>query len=359
MNNNLSNINSKDTNNNLAPFLLFTFRYETPENFTILNLKKPEEKLNLKDKTKKVTEVKKQILNDKKESKENNSKNNNNIENNNIISNNLSTPVLDPNLYNIQQQFDEKGNDITPLQIFNTNTPMIVFIQKKLISEDKSSNSFLSSLLTVGAYICFINTTHFKYISLYPFISESMKSVFKVSKVKGNSTFSQEDSLALNSSISKKEKDFINFIRTKLDSNTINSQAFDPKDNSVANNKISNSKDSKDKNYLIKQTEFNFSTLYTISIMNGQKNLNSVCNCIALGLKSGTVIVWDVELHCEKYIIKEIKDEITSLIIDENFLTVGSIDGRILIFNLMKGYKVFDSGHNNYCNYPIEIVKNF
>ena len=44
-----------------------------------------------------------------------------------------------------------------------------------------------------------------------------MKSVFKVKKIKNNFTMSIEDSMNLNSQMIKKEKDFLQFIRQKLD----------------------------------------------------------------------------------------------------------------------------------------------
>jgi hypothetical protein len=44
-----------------------------------------------------------------------------------------------------------------------------------------------------------------------------MKSVFRVKKVKNNYTMSIEDSMNLNSQMIKKEKDFLQFIRQKLD----------------------------------------------------------------------------------------------------------------------------------------------
>ena len=71
----------------------------------------------------------------------------------------------------------------------------------------------------------------------------------------------------------------------------------------------------------------------------------------------GRVLVWDCELHTDKYLLqKNSRFEITSISISENFLTCGTIAGQIYIYELLHGKELFNCMHNPYETLPIQIV---
>jgi hypothetical protein len=119
--------------------------------------------------------------------------------------------------YNIKAEFDEEKGDNSLYQIFHENHPWIHFVQKKFIFEENNNSEYSTSTITVGLYIAYSNSTCFKFISLNEYLTDKMKSIFKIKKIKNNYQMSIEDSMNLNSSTSRKERDFLQFIRKKLD----------------------------------------------------------------------------------------------------------------------------------------------
>ena len=294
-----------------------------------------------------------------------------------------------PDEYNIKSEFDEEKGDNSMFQNYAENHPWVHFVQKKFIFEDNSNSEYSTSTITVGLYIAFSNTTCFKFISLNEYLTDKMKSIFKVKKVKNNFTMSIEDSMNLNSQMLKKEKDFLQFIRQKLDpkksgsnagaaiqenteeqnltsqGNKANNEkdkkaaAKDPKakvDPKAANAKTDNVQagtkklsDINNATSLLTKKEMNFTTCFNITIMNGQKAINKYNNLLGIGMIDGSVLVWDCELHTDKFLFqKNSRFEITSISIDENYLICGTIKGQIYIYDLMKGKELFTCAHDPY-----------
>ena len=330
------NVQDKKTIDNVGtnnPYILINYiKYKEPENYTIINQNKQEES---KDKEK---DVKKPNLDNKKLNRNQPLNNNKSTLN---LSNLANNTQIDESNYN-HKTIMQNNNDLTPLQKFNKNQPLIAFVQKKLIFEEKLNGGFSSCLVTIGLYISFYCTNNLKFISLYPHLTENMKNIFKVTKTKPSGHLSQEESISLSSSMAKKEKEYINYIKVKLES--------------MINNINLTSNPTKIKNDSIiepTKTEINFNTLFPITCIAGQKSYNNLNNLIAIGMKDGSIVVWDVELHTDKYFFQDKRDEITSLSLDENYLTVGSLDGQIHIYDLLKGNLVYNCYHNAYKNYPV------
>jgi hypothetical protein len=211
-----------------------------------------------------------------------------------------------------------------------------------------------------------------------------MKSVFKVKKIKNNFIMSIEDSMNLNSQMLKKEKDFLQFIRQKLDpkkqswsggenpdqeynlsSENKSNQEKDKKPSmpnqkakiDVKNNKGDNIGQNTGKSFaninnvnsLLTKKEMNFTTCFNITIMNGQKEINKYNNLIGIGMIDGSILVWDCELHTDKFLLqKNSRFEITSISIDENYLICGTIKGQIYIYDLIEGKELFNCAHDPY-----------
>ena len=280
---------------------------------------------------------------------------------------------LDENMYNIKSEYDELNRDISLYQKFSDRHPVVHFIQKKFIFEDKYNTGYSSSTVTTGVYIAFLNSTCFKYISLYPYLTDNMKTIFKVSKVKTTNTLSIEESMSLNSQMAKKEKEFLNFIKKKLDTTT--PQAKPEVSKEVVNappEKTTKEKEAKGKKEPVDTTsstgsksitinpsditknEIAFTTLFNISTMSGQRNINTINNLLAIGMTDGSIMVWDCELHTDKFLFqKNSRFEITYLVIDENYLLSGSMEGYIYIYDLINGTEIFSCAHNPYETTPI------
>ena len=275
--------------------------------------------------------------------------------------------------YNIKSEFDEEKGDISLYQPFPENHPYTHFVQKQFIFEDNSNSEYSTSTITIGLYIAYSNTTCFKFISLNEYLTEKMKSVFRVKKIKNNYTMSIEDSMNLNSQMLKKEKDFLQFIRQKLDPNKKNIiSAENPENEQNPENlnkkpqppttapkggKIEEQKKTDTKilanipnaNSLLTKKEMNFTTCFNITIMNGQKEINKYNNLLGIGMIDGSVLVWDCELHTDKFLLqKNSRFEITSISIDENYLICGSVKGQIYIYNLIDGKELFNCAHDPY-----------
>jgi len=282
--------------------------------------------------------------------------------------------------YNIKPEFDEDKGDISLYQPFGENHPWVHFVQKKFIFEDNGNSEYSTSTITVGLYIAFSNTTCFKFISLNEYLTDKMKSVFKVKKIKNNYTMSIEDSMNLNSQMIKKEKDFLQFIRQKLDPKKSNKENPDIETTQESNQKKAQApipaqkgkieekreKDSKilanipNINSLLTKKEMNFTTCFNITIMNGQKEINKYNNLLGIGMIDGSILVWDCELHTDKFLLqKNSRFEITSIAIDENYLISGTIKGQIYIYDLIEGKEIFNCAHDPYSVSSFQLLMSF
>ena len=293
-----------------------------------------------------------------------------------------------PEEYNIKSEFDEEKGDISMFQNKAENHPWVHFVQKRFIFEDNSNSEYSTSTITIGLYIAFSNSTCFKFISLNEYLTDKMKSVFKVKKIKNNFTMSIEDSMNLNSQMIKKEKDFLQFIRQKLDpkknqqsdNNVNNEQNAQIQDNNqkkvnqnqVPNNKagkVEEKKDNKDiktlssiqnSASLLTKKEMDFTTCFNITIMNGQKEINKYNNLLGIGMIDGSILVWDCELHTDKFLLqKNSRFEITAISIDENYLICGSIKGQIYIYDLIDGKELFNCAHDPYSVSSFQMFMSF
>ena len=140
-----------------------------------------------------------------------------------------------------------------------------------------------------------------------------MKSVLKIKKITNNYTISKEDSMNLNSQMLKKEKDFLQFIRQKLNPKKSNKENPDIDSTQESNQKkaqapipaqkgkVEEKKDKDSKilanipniNSLLTKKEMNFTTCFYIAIMNGQKEINKYNNLLGIGMIDGSILVWD------------------------------------------------------------------
>ena len=285
--------------------------------------------------------------------------------------------------YNIKSEYDEEKGDISLYQSFPENHPWVHFVQKKFIFEDNSNSEYSTSTITIGLYIAFSNTTCFKFISLNEYLTDKMKSIFKVKKIKNNFTMSIEDSMNLNSQMIKKEKDFLQFIRQKLDPKKSpqgqsdnpegdkSTQSQDNKKAQIPNQKqakIDQQKPSDSKllsdipnvNSLLTKKEMNFTTCFNITIMNGQKEINKYNNLLGIGMIDGSVLVWDCELHTDKFLLqKNSRFEITGISIDENYLICGTTKGQIYIYDLIEGKELFNCAHDPYSVSSFQMFMSF
>jgi hypothetical protein len=255
----------------------------------------------------------------------------------------------------------EDNMDLTPLRKYCQNHPFITFIQKKLIFEDKVGG-FCSSLLTAGIYVSFYGTNNLKFISLTQYYTDNMKTIFKVMKSKGaSSQLSVEEQISLNTNMNKKEKEYINYLRAKLDNPQVTNN------NQPELKRMTTKADVKPVEKLsiknppiIQETknelnEVNYFIIFPTSFMIGQRYYSSN-NYIGIGMKDGSIIVWDVELHTDKYLFQAKREEITTLCLDDKFLIAGTIDGQIFTYNLENGEEIYKSYNFPYMNYPVVYV---
>ena len=264
--------------------------------------------------------------------------------------------------YNIKAEFDEEKGDNSLYQIFHENHPWIHFVQKKFIFEENNNSEYSTSTITVGLYIAYSNSTCFKFISLNEYLTDKMKSIFKIKKIKNNYQMSIEDSMNLNSSTSRKERDFLQFIRQKLDPKK-NQQILnlEEENQKIKNDKIINKNDINEKkkgkifdninniNSLLTKKEMNFTTCFNITVMNGQKELNKYNNLLGIGMIDGSILVWDCELHTDKFFFqKNSRFEISAISIDQNYLIAGTIKGQIYIYELIQGKELFYCANDPY-----------
>jgi WD40 repeat protein len=342
--------------NTTIPILISYIKYKEPENYTILpsqkldetNIKQGGAKDKIPQKQQSQQNPKKPAAGDKNS-------------NNNLLNNNLPP---DENLYNIKPVFDENNLDITPMQNFSKNHPFITFIQKKIILEEKINGGFSSCLITIGAYVSFYNTSNLKFISLYPYLTDNMKNIFKIIKTRGNAILTPEENMSITSTMAKKEKEYIAFIKSKLESlvnqsNLIQPQPQVPKNDNQNKEKGKEKIPEPDPMISITKQEMNFQMLFPITQLIGQKMFNSYNNLVALGMKDGSILIWDAELHSDKFFFQNNKTEIISLCIDENYLSACSLDGQLFVYDLIKGVLLYKCYHNPYRNYPIHTLTPF
>ncbi len=310
--------------------LVYQSKYSKVENFTPFNIKKQEDVKDPKDKKDK-----------KKEEKPAPKKGD-------------KVPVTDKPIsednYNVKAVIEEEtNNDFSALNKHNVNKPFVQLIQRKLIFEEKIGGGFASSLVTVGAYITYANTTSLKFLSFYNYLTDNMKNSFKVVKTRGIASMAQDESMILNAGLPKGEREFLSFLKQKIEQ--VNQTPVQGSTGgglpTTTNPSASNLLENQEK------TEVNFSLLYTVSVMALQHKFNNNVNYLGIGMTEGSILVWDVELHCEKYFFQENNAAILNLTINNNFLTSGSLDGKVNIYNLSNGTMIFTCYHNGYMNYPI------
>ena len=108
-----------------------------------------------------------------------------------------------------------------------------------------------------------------------------MKTSFKVVKTRGIASTSQDESMMMNVGLPKSEREFLSFLKGKIDEkiqlmgqqsslNTGSTQITPP-------------------------SETNFSLLYQVSTMALQHKFNENVNYLGIGMKEGSILVWDVE----------------------------------------------------------------
>jgi len=269
--------------------------------------------------------------------------------------------------YENKSAVDEKtSSDITPLQTYHSHHPFITFIQKKFITQDLSSGGYISSIITIGAYIGFYGNNNLKYISLYPYLTEGMKNISKFSMQKGAPVISQEDSISLASQLNKKEKEYINFLKMRLDA--VNSELNQIGTTSAIisqdrnKEKVSNLRDKiqinpSDISYKeITKGEINFMMLFPITCLIGFNNFSKMINVICIGMKDGSILIWDTELHTDITLFKDKRAEIVQMSLEENFLISGSLDGQIHVYNMIEKKLIFNCYNSPQRNYPIQTV---
>ena len=267
--------------------------------------------------------------------------------------------LLDYNRYNIITKFDNYNNDISALQPKSNNCIFCEFIQKKNIFEDQEYLGFSSIIITSGVYIGFYNTTVVKYISLENEISKQMKSVFKISKVKSAFEYSEEDKFNISSKLTKNDKKFYSLLKEKCEiyNNNVLPNV------SLKTNAITFNDKNKDKNDEIiesKLLSLQIVMISRISCLSYTRQFNKKCNFLAFGLKTGSILIWDCELHCDKIFLEILnnKIEITHVTINENYVMSCSLDSKVFVHNLLNnGILVYEAYNNPFMNYPIKEVR--
>jgi hypothetical protein len=316
----------KEENNTNPPFFLVnTFKFKETENFSVVK----KEELVVDPKDKKAADKNKPAANNPKNDK------------GKVAVQSVPTEPI----YELKSASD--GNcDLTPVMRFPNLFPMITFSQKKIVVDDNGNNNFISYLVTNGLYFSFYGSKNFKYICLYPLINDKMKSLFKVSKNKPVAHASNEDSMSISTSIAKKEKEFINFLKQKIDS--------------LNSNPVANVSSQTTSNFLIEKSknleEFSYDLLNSISCMATQKSYQSN-NFIGFGMKDGSILVFDTDYQSDKHLFQTLRYEVTQISIDECFLAGCSIDGQVHIYDLISGTVTYQCYNNPYQNYPILSVK--
>lgn len=313
-------------------------------------------------KSKALLNTKDKLLNKKGNQKENKEKENkekekekdkNKKNNKELVKTEPEEIKLEEGKYHIQSKFDDEGNDISALQMRSEFHCFVEFIQKKHVFEEIDSSGFSSVIITQGIYFSYYNLPIIKYLNISDYITKQMKSIFKISKIKSPITYSEEEKFNFNSKISKAEKEYFSFIKSKLEGGV---------GDVVINNKEKD-KENKGKS-IIKQNvnevvmvSIDFSLNSKVSCISHTREYNKKYNYLVFGLKNGSIIVWDCELHCDKfYLDKGNSSDITHICLNENYITSASIDGRVYIHDLNTSKKIYEAFNDPYLNNPIRLI---
>lgn len=313
----------KKDDNSLNPpyFLVNTYKFKEIENFSVI--KKEEVVIDPKDK--KALEKSKPAATNVKNEK------------GKIV---VQSGPIEP-IYEMKSVSDG-SNDLTPVMKFPNLFPFFCFSQKKIIVDENGNNNFTSYLVTNGFYFSFNGSKNFRYICLYPLINDKMKSSFKVYKNKPVAHVSNEESMSISTSIAKKEKEFINFVKQKIDSLNSNPAGVILSQN-TSNNLIEKSK---------VLEEFSYDLLYSLGCIASQKSHQSN-NYLGIGLKDGSILVFDTDYQSDKHLFQTLRYEVSQISIDESFLVGCSVDGQVHIYDLISGTVTYQCYNNPYQNYPI------
>jgi hypothetical protein len=219
---NINNINTNSliggnvSSNNLQIIatLIGYYKQKETQNYTILSIGK---NMQIDDKNKKDKKKKDKEEEDKEKEKEKNEKEKEKNEKQNLKKNEKKEiiqqiPTNEEDYYKIKSYFNEDNFDCTPCIKFPKNKPEIIFLQKKLVVEEKNNGNFSNCNVTIGFYIAFIGTNQFKYISLYSYLTNNMKTVFKIQKNK-NTLITNDDTTSVNSSINRRKKNILNLLK--------------------------------------------------------------------------------------------------------------------------------------------------
>ena len=319
----LNNKNDKKEDAGLTYMLINHYKFKEIENFSIL--KKDEIILDQKDK-KNADKSKSQVIpqttskNDKGKGP-------------------IQVVPTEP-IYEIKPVLE--GNiDKTPVSMYPSKYPFFSFSQKRLIIDEKSNNNFISYLVTNGFYYSFYGSKNIKYVSLYPLINDKMKNSFKIYKSKNVILATTEESLSMANSKAKKEKEFVTFLKGKIDALNINVNS------NLLNNNQSNLLDK-----IKTLEEFSFDLLYPLTCLALQKSYQT-SNYLGVGLKQGSIHVFDLDLQSDKHLFQTLKFEVSQISIDESYLLGCSVDGQVHIYDLVSGNCTYQCYHNPYQNFPI------
>ena len=96
--------------------------------------------------------------------------------------------------------------------------------------------------------------------------------------------------------------------------------------------------------------------LFPITCLIGYNNFSKMINILCIGMKDGSILVWDTELHTDITLFKEKRAEIVQMSLDENCLISGSLDGQIHVYNMTEKKLIFNCYNSPQKNFPIQTV---
>jgi WD40 repeat protein len=331
-NNIKSDAKKEDPSSNIPYILVNTYKYKDIENFSII--KKEEVAIDPKDK--KTAEKKQPVVSM------------NQLTNKNDKTKGQIQPVIPTEpVYDIKS-VNEGNNDITSINKLPVNYPYFCFNQKRLIIDENSNNNFISYLVTNGFYYSFYGSKNFKYVCLFTLINDKMKNSFKIYKNKNVNYHSAEDNISMSTSVARKEKEFVSFLKAKVE--TLNNFISNNPSQILTTNQVNITEKIK---YL---EEFTFDLIYPLSCLFSQKSFQT-SNYLGVGMKDGSILVIDTDAQCDKQLFQSLKSSITQISIDENYLVGCSLDGQVHIYDIVSGQTTYKCYHNPYQNFPIQAVK--